>query len=52
MGKARLSGTEEAGVDLVACKTEEIDTPSAVCKEEDLAEVTVDQQPMNVEGAA
>ena len=25
MGKARLSGTEEAGVDLVACKTEDID---------------------------
>ena len=36
----------------MACKMEEIDTPSAVCKEEDLAEVAVDQQPMNVGSAA
>ena len=45
VGTAHFSGAEEAGVDFVACKTQEIDTPSAVCKEEDLAEVAVDQQP-------
>ena len=44
--KSRWSGAEEAEVDGVACKTEENDTPSAVCKEEDLAKVAVNQHPM------